>query len=158
VAETVENKQQRLDKLKARQQALLDQAKEVARRIARAESAEKAKRKKQDDRTKMLLGIAILGAAQKNPQVLAVLREAVNGLKPQDRDFLTRDSDLWLEVQRAKPTAQPAPVAGSNPQMEPPKSGQPQPANQPAAQPTPGHNPQQVNRPADAPKHGLIQR
>jgi len=106
----------------------------------------------------MLLGIAILGAAQKNPQVLAVLREAVNGLKPQDRDFLTRDSDLWLEVQRAKPTAQPAPVAGSNPQMEPPKSGQPQPANQPAAQPTPGHNPQQVNRPADAPKHGLIQR
>ena len=158
MAETVENKQQRLDKLKARQQALLDQAKEVAKRIARAESAEKAKRKKQDDRTKMLLGVAILGAAQKNPQVLAVLREAVNGLKQQDRDFLTRDSDLWLEVQRAKPPVPPAQVMGSSPQAEPQKSGQPQPANQPAVQPKPGHNPQQVNRPADAPKHGSIRK
>jgi hypothetical protein len=109
VSETVESKQQRLDKLKAQQRALLDRAKAVELRIRRAESADKSKRRKQDDRTKLLVGVALLEAAQKNAHLRTMLRDAVRVLKPADRTFLTEQSALWAEFealgQEAKPQA-----------------------------------------------------
>lgn len=97
--ETIEQKQARLDKLRAKEQELLAKAKQVKQRIARAESAEKAKRKKQDDRSKLVLGVAILHAAKKDPRVLATLQEAARWLPQKDRDFLEGESALWAEVQ-----------------------------------------------------------
>ncbi|MFM0140881.1 hypothetical protein [Caballeronia grimmiae] len=108
MTETVESKQQRLDKLKAQKQAILERAKEVQKRIARVESASKAKRKSQDNRTKTLLGVAILGAARRNPQLLAALNNAVLGLTQKDRDFLTGESELWREVNTAAAPTAPA--------------------------------------------------
>jgi hypothetical protein len=66
---SVETKEARLNKLKARRCALLDRAKILELRIKRAESAETRTRKKQDDRTKVLLGVAI-----SNPPRLIPLR------------------------------------------------------------------------------------
>lgn len=117
MTETVESKQQRLDKLKAQKQALLERAKAVEKRIARAESASKAKRKSQDDRTKTLLGVAILGAARKNPQLLAALNNAVQGLTQKDRDFLTGESELWRELNTvARTPSAPAPATHARPE------------------------------------------
>lgn len=99
MAETVEQKNERLAKLKARQQALLEQAKEVGKRIARTESADKSKRRKQDDRTKLLIGVALLESAQKNAHLRTMLRDAVRVLKPNDRTFLTEQSALWAEFE-----------------------------------------------------------
>lgn len=98
MAETTQQKQERLDRLKARQQALLDRARSVQRKIARAESVDKAKRKKQDDRTKLIVGVAILNAAQRDARILSVLREAIRGLTSKDQGFLAQESTLWAEV------------------------------------------------------------
>ncbi len=109
MAETIESKEQRLKKLKERQQELLERAKEVGKRIARAESAEKSKRRKQDDRTKLLLGVALLEAAQKNVHLRATLKDVVRILKPNDRTFLTEQSALWAEFEAAGQEVKAAP-------------------------------------------------
>lgn len=98
MTETVEQKQVRLERLRAQQQALLDRAKAVQKRIQRTESAEKSKRKKQDDRTKLVLGVAIAYAAKKNPQAMVVLKDAVRGLSAKDQGFLLEESALWAEL------------------------------------------------------------
>jgi hypothetical protein len=64
---SVETKEARLNKLKARRRALLDRAKILELRIKRAESAEKRTRKKPDDRTKLLLGVAISNPPRSTP-------------------------------------------------------------------------------------------
>ncbi|SEP48229.1 hypothetical protein SAMN02787149_1379 [Pseudomonas sp. Snoq117.2] len=109
MSETVESKQQRLDKLKAQQRALLERAKAVEQRIRRAESAEKSKRRKQDDRTKLLVGVALLEAAQKNTHLRTMLREAIRVLKPADRTFLTEQSALWAEFEAQGKEEKPVP-------------------------------------------------
>ena len=119
MSETVENKQQRLDKLKAQQRALLERAKAVEQRIRRAESAEKSKRRKQDDRTKLLVGVALLEAAQKNAHLRTMLRDAIRVLKPTDRTFLTEQSALWAEFEalgQADRAVSPRPDTKTEPQ------------------------------------------
>lgn len=107
MTETIEQKQQRLDKLKAQQSALLNKAKEIQKRISRVQSAEKSKRKKQDDHTKILLGVAIAAAVKKNPQALAVLKEAVKSLPAKDQGFLAEESEYWAELSGSpKPAVQ----------------------------------------------------
>lgn len=107
MAETIENKEQRLQKLKERQQALLDKAKAVAKRIERAESATKAKRRKDDDRTKLLIGVALLEQAQTSPQLQRMIQTCVKVLKPRDRTFLTEQSELWSEFEKMAKEAEP---------------------------------------------------
>lgn len=110
VAETIESKEQRLQKLRERQQALLDKAKAVQKRIERAESAQKAKTKKSDDRTKLLIGVAVLELAKTNPTLQKMIRDSVRVLKPQEQTFLTEQSGLWGKFEElskeAAPTAQ----------------------------------------------------
>lgn len=98
MAETVESKQQKLDKLKARQQALVAQAKEVGKRIARVESAENAKRRKEDNRAKLLLGVAIFEAAKVDPAVRQILISAARKLRPNELKFLIGESRLYAEL------------------------------------------------------------
>jgi alkylhydroperoxidase/carboxymuconolactone decarboxylase family protein YurZ len=98
MTESVEQKQQRLEKLKAQQTALLNKAKEIQKRIGRVQSAEKSKRKKQDDHTKILLGVALAAAVKKNPQALTLLKEAVKGLPAKDQGFLAQESEYWAEL------------------------------------------------------------
>lgn len=129
MTETVESKQQRLDKLKAQQRALLDRAKAVELRIKRAESVDKSKRRKQDDRTKLLVGVALLEAAQKNAHLRTMLRDAVRVLKPADRTFLTEQSALWAEFealgQEAKPVQPPPRFVGmESPNDQPVRTSQ----------------------------------
>ncbi|WP_075358505.1 hypothetical protein [Caballeronia sordidicola] len=99
MTETVEQKIQRLDKLKAQKQTLLDRAKAVEKRIARAESTEKTKQRKQESQIKLLLGVAILGAAQRDRNVFSALSKAVEGLSEKDRERITT-SDLWISTQK----------------------------------------------------------
>ena len=96
--ETIDQKQARLEKLKAQQQALLERAKAVQKRIARAESADKERRRKEDNRTKLLLGVAVLEAAKYNDQVRQALLEAVPKLRDNEREFMLNESALWAEL------------------------------------------------------------
>lgn len=98
MSDTVENKQARLERLKAKQQELLDRAKAVQKRIARAESADREKRRKEDNRTKLLLGVAVLEAAKYNAQVRQALLDAVPKLRDNEREFMLNESELWAEL------------------------------------------------------------
>ncbi|WP_175983315.1 hypothetical protein [Caballeronia zhejiangensis] len=110
MAETIESKEERLQKLRARQQALLDKAKAVQKRIERAESVQKAKTKKSDDRTKLLIGVAVLELAKTNPVLQKMIRESVRVLKPQEQTFLTEQSGLWAKFEElSKEASPPAP-------------------------------------------------
>ncbi|WP_250442266.1 hypothetical protein [Caballeronia sp. AZ1_KS37] len=95
MTESIESKEQRLQKLRERQQALLDKAKAVQKRIERVESVQKAKTKKSDDRTKLLIGVAVLELAKTNPHLQKMIRESVRVLRPQEQTFLTEQSALW---------------------------------------------------------------
>lgn len=99
MAETIESKEQRLQKLRDRQQALLDKAKAVQKRIERAESVQKAKTKKSDDRTKLLIGVAVLELAKTNPTLRKMILDSVRVLRPQEQAFLSKESVLWTQFE-----------------------------------------------------------
>ena len=76
--------------------ALRKREAELKAQIAEAEALEKAKRRKEDTRVKVLIGSAFVADTGKNPEtragVVAVLERAI--VAPKDREFLK--SKGWL--------------------------------------------------------------
>jgi hypothetical protein len=80
----------------AKLEALRKRQAQIAAQIAAAESAEKAKGRKEDTRLKVLVGAAILADVALHPEtragVEAVLKRAITA--PRDREFLAAKG--WL--------------------------------------------------------------
>ncbi len=116
-----------VDKLKARKQALLDRLRELEQKEKQAVSAEMQARRKADDRTKLLLGIAAMAYIKDTPAAGAEIARFAERLSPSDRRFLAT-SALWKELGLPTP-----PQATESPQ-EAPTTAKPQAAARPAEQ------------------------
>lgn len=92
----------KLQKLAEKKELLKAQLAEISKQESMAMSAEKQLRKKEDDRIKLLLGVAILGEVPKNPAALNMVKMAVGNLTARDQEALLKSS-LWSELTKNKP-------------------------------------------------------
>lgn len=89
----------KIDKIKERKAALLAKLKELEKEESTEASEEKKARRKEDTRTKTLLGILVTMSIKEAPSaamIEAILRHA-DKLTPTDRKFLST-SNLWKEI------------------------------------------------------------
>lgn len=125
----------RVDKIKAQKMALLEKLKELQKEESKAASADKQLRRKSDDRTKLLFGIAAMAYIRDTPAAGMLIAHQAEKLSPSDRKFLAT-SELWKELGLPVPTqdaAKPQGAAKNAPQaaqaakpayipVEPPKT------------------------------------
>ena len=108
----------KIDKIKERKTALLIKLKELEKEENTQASAEKKARRKEDTRTKTLLGILVTMSMKEAPSAVmigTILRHA-DKLTPADRKFLAT-SHLWKEIGLPVPqqdTAKTTPQATEN--------------------------------------------
>lgn len=97
------------DKIRERKAALLAKLKELEKEESAAVSAAKEARRKEDNRTKTLLGIVVAMSLKESASatMIAAISRCADKMTPTDRKFLAT-SKLWTELGLTPPLQDPA--------------------------------------------------